>query len=130
MTKEKEIVIVVSNAIGLLRSQIEAHEIMAMSIKSIIAFSRIQKNPKGPELANMVSNVAKIIAKLAENLATKYDVLALSTRSHQVPIDVTSCYPFPFLFTKSLRQISSNREERCYTSKIELLKINRLPQEK
>ncbi|GFW23817.1 hypothetical protein TNCV_4496941 [Trichonephila clavipes] len=59
-----------------------------------------------------------IVTKPAANLVTKYDAnLALSPRSRQVPNDVTSCYPFPSLFTKSPRQISSNREERCYTSK-------------
>ncbi|GFY05427.1 uncharacterized protein TNCV_961231 [Trichonephila clavipes] len=79
----------------------------------------IMKNPEGPELANMVTNVTKIVAKFTANLVAKYDAnLALAPRSRQVPIDVTSCCPFPSIFTKSLRQISSNREERCYTSNI------------
>ncbi|GFS98785.1 hypothetical protein TNCV_753951 [Trichonephila clavipes] len=41
------------------------------------------KNPKGPELANMAANVAKVVTKLAENLLAKYDAnSALSPSSH------------------------------------------------
>ncbi|GFV21820.1 hypothetical protein TNCV_4525071 [Trichonephila clavipes] len=74
-------------------------------MKIVEKSTNFQKNPDGPELANMVANVAK----LAANLVAKYDAnLAGSLRSRQVPIDVTSCYLFPSLFTKSLQQISSN----------------------
>ncbi|GFX14483.1 transposable element Tcb2 transposase [Trichonephila clavipes] len=59
---------------------------------------------RSPELTNMVANVTKIVVKLVAKLVPKYDAnLALSPKSRQVPIDVTSCYPFPSLFTKSLR---------------------------
>ncbi|GFV78881.1 hypothetical protein TNCV_4079811 [Trichonephila clavipes] len=45
------------------------------------------KNPKGPKLTNMATNVAKV-AKLLANLVAKYDAnLALSPRSRQVPIE-------------------------------------------